>query len=319
MATGKTKKAASKNKRTAKAPTKSKKVAAKKKSTARKVAPSSKKSKTTKKVAGAKKAASKSRPKKAAAPKKKAASKAKKVAAPRKAAAPKKAAPAKKAPAKKAGASPSRNVAPAAPKKPAAPPAATYLGRADAMNASISMLLVDGAAAAEAWKGVDPDDFDAIEKIAGNLTNLQEELDSGRATSFSLGSATGVGFQLAVGKGIAHVFRAKDRIVIAEGFVDDVENADFLGWVATPPSSGASEGGSFDVESGVLAMLLPGGAYEDLPGRIEHVIEEGSAARVGSDTPGLLVKMAPARYRLLVEPETTGAFGQVARAVLERA
>jgi hypothetical protein len=196
---------------------------------------------------------------------------------------------------------------------------ATYLGRADSMNASISLLLVDGAAAAEAWKGIDPDDFEAIEKTASRLGSLVDDLDSGKAQSFELGGGTGLGFQLSVGKGIAHVFRAQNRVVIAEGFVDDVETPDFLKWVASPPAKEAADGGTLDANSGVIAMLLPGGAYEDLPSRLTQSIDEARAARIGSDSPGLLVKVAAKRYRLLVEPETSGSFGQAARAVLEPA
>jgi hypothetical protein len=229
---------------------------------------------------------------------------------------------AKRAPAASAksarAAAPARAARPAGAAKPSKS-SATYLGRADSMNASISLLLVDGAAAADAWKGVDPDDIDAIERMAGTLASLGGDLDTGKATHFTLGKSTGLGFQLSVGKGIAHVFRAKDRLVIAEGFVDDVENPEFLGWVAGPPSKNATDAGTLDVECGVLALLLPGGAYEDLPTRLTQRIDDKSAARVGSDSPGLLVKVTPARYRLLVEPETTGAFGHAARALLERA
>lgn len=291
-------------------------------------AKSSKKKPASKKVAKPAKAAKKSTPKKAparaakkkSAPARKASKKVAKVA---KAAEPAARAPVAKTKTKSSSKAPAKTAkAPKTAKtaKAAAPKsAAMYLGRADSMNASISLLLVDGAAAAEAWKGVDPDDFEAIEKTAGTMGRLAGDLDTGKATSFKLGKTSGIGFQLSVGKGIAHVFRAKDRLVIAEGFVDDVENPEFLGWVAGPPSQNATDGGTLDVTSGVLALLLPGGAYEDLPNRLKQTIDEKSAARIGSDSPGLLVKVAPARYRLLVEPETTGAFGQAARALLERA
>lgn len=286
-------------------------------------AKSSKKKPASKKVAKPAKAAKKSTPKKAparkASKKKAPARKASKKVA--KVAKPAARAPVSKTKTKASSKAPAKTAKAPAPAKAAKAPksAAIYLGRADSMNASISLLLVDGAAAAEAWNGVDPDDFEAIEKKAGSMGELAGDLDTGKATSFKLGKASGIGFQLSVGKGIAHVFRAKDRLVIAEGFVDDVENPEFLGWVAGPPSKNATDGGTLDVTSGVLALLLPGGAYEDLPKRLKQTIDEKSAARIGSDSPGLLVKVAPARYRLLVEPETTGAFGQAARALLERA
>lgn len=207
----------------------------------------------------------------------------------------------------------------AAPAKTKATAATTYLGRADSMNASISLLLVDAAAAAESWKGVDPDDLDALEKAAGKLAKLGDGLDSGKARSFKLGKAGGVGFQLAVGKGIAHVFGVGDRVVIAEGFVDDVDSPSFLSYVAGPTAKGSTDGGTFDVASGVLAILVPGGSYEDLPGRLALGVNGKAIARVGSENPGLLVKLPNARYRLFVEPEAAGPFGQAARAVLERA
>lgn len=197
-------------------------------------------------------------------------------------------------------------------------PAATYLGRADSMNASISLLVVDATAAADAWKNVDPEDIEEIERTASITGDLAAALDKGNAKTFDLGGSEGVGFQLSVGKGIAHVFRANGRLVVAEGFVDDVENEAFLGYVAAPVAKDANAAGTFDVRSGVVAMLIPGGTYEDLPSRLKADISESSAARIGSETPGLLVKVPPGRYRVLVESETSGPFGQAARAVLER-
>lgn len=263
-----------------------------------------------------------------AAPKKKVAAKAAKVAkAPKKAKAKAKA-PAKAAPkaapkkviakstAKKTNVGRAVNAAKAAPK--AGKSKATYLGRADALNASISLLAVDAAAAAEPWKSVDPDDLDAIEAATNKVAKLGNGLDNGKARTFKLGSSTGVGFQLRVGKGIAHVFRAGKNIVVAEGFVDDVERPEFLDYVAGAPSKGAVDGGTLDAASGVLALMIPGGAYEDLPTRIKNVTTD-SGARIGSETPGLLVKVSPGRYRVLVEPETKGTFGEAARAVLQPA
>lgn len=280
-----------------------------KKTTAKKPAkPAPAKKPAAKKAPPAKKpAAKKAAPAKSAKPAKKVAAKSAKPA------------PAKAAPAKATKAATKPAAKAPAPKK-AAKAAATYLGRADAMNASVSLLLVDGAAAADAWRGVDPDDIEAIEKMAEKMAELGKDLDSGKATtSFTLGKGKGIGFQLSVGKGIAHALRANGRVVIAEGFVDDVEHPDFLGWIAGPPAQGVAEAGSFDVKSGVLAMLLPGGSYEDLPARIKGSLDDQKAARIGSETPGLLVKVPPGRYRLIVEPETSGNFGQAARAIVEPA
>lgn len=301
--------------------------------TRRKTAAAKKKTAKTGSKASAK---AKVAPKKTTAPKKKAAkvakTAAKKTAKVAKAAAKTKSAKAAKAPKAKAkaakqavvkGSAQKTNVARAlnAAKTPAAKGGkskATYLGRADALNASISLLAVDASAAAEPWKSVDPDDLDALEAATNKMAKLGDGLDSGKARTFKLGSATGVGFQLSVGKGIAHVFRAGKRIVVAEGFVDDVERPEFIDYVAGAPAKGAVDGGTLDAKSGVLALMIPGGAYEDLPTRIKSV-SEGSGSRIGSDTPGLLVKVSPGRYRVLVEPEATGAFGQAARAVLEPA
>ena len=280
-----------------------------KKTTAKKPAkPAPAKKPAAKKAPPAKKpAAKKAAPAKSAKPAKKVAAKSAKPA------------PAKAAPAKATKAATKPAAKAPAPKK-AAKAAATYLGRADAMNASVSLLLVDGAAAADAWRGVDPDDIEAIEKMAEKMAELGKDLDSGKATtSFTLGKGKGIGFQLSVGKGIAHALRANGRVVIAEGFVDDVEHPDFLGWIAGPPAQGVAEAGSFDGKSGVLAMLLPGGSYEDLPARIKGSLDDQKAARIGSETPGLLVKVPPGRYRLIVEPETSGNFGQAARAIVEPA
>ena len=195
--------------------------------------------------------------------------------------------------------------------------AATYLGRAASMNASISLLVVDGAAAADAWKGVDPDDLDSIEAATTKIAHLGSELDDGKPRAFKLGTATGVGFELCVGKGMAHVFRVKDRLVMAEAFIDDLERADFLAYVASPTAHGAVDGGTIDADSGVLALMVPGGAYEDLPRRLSSATDESNGARIGSEMPGLLVKVPARKYRLLVEPETSGPFGEAARAVLE--
>lgn len=186
------------------------------------------------------------------------------------------------------GSAPAKVKAPAkaaAPAKTKATAATTYLGRADSMNASISLLLVDAAAAAESWKGVDPDDLDALEKAAGKLAKLGDGLDSGKARSFKLGKAGGVGFQLAVGKGIAHVFGVGDRVVIAEGFVDDVDSPSFLSYVAGPTAKGSTDGGTFDVASGVLAILVPGGSDQDLPGACPRRERQGHRPR-GLREPG---------------------------------
>lgn len=197
-----------------------------------------------------------------------------------------------------------------------------YLGRIASLNSSISLLVLDGRAAADAWR-VDPDgpnlDF-AFDEATAELADLGRGLEA-EVRPFSHDKLTGLGLNLGVGHGTMQVFRVDDRLVITESFIDDVGHTDFLAYVgaATAPDAKHER---LVAASGFVALLVAGGSYDDLPQKLDALGEptpRSSRAKIGIDCPGLVIAMGATQFRVSIEPATTGKFGEAARAVLDPA
>lgn len=187
-----------------------------------------------------------------------------------------------------------------------------YLGRAAGQSSTISLILLDGQAAAQAWRGEDFA-FDATTELA--------DLGRGQTAEvrpFSHGELSGLGLNLGVGHGTLQVFRVDHRLVITESFIDDVGHTDFLAYVGAPPAGGPGE--LLIAESGFVALLVAGGSYDDLPQKLAELGEpspRSSRAKIGNECPGLVIAMGATRFRVSIEPITTGTFGEAARAILD--
>jgi hypothetical protein len=188
------------------------------------------------------------------------------------------------------------------------------------LNASISLLLLDGREAADAWR-TDKDgpnlDF-AFDEATAELADLGRGLEA-EVRAFSHGKLTGLGLNLGVGHGTLQVFRVDDRLVITESFIDDVGHTDFLAYVGAATAPGARSE-HLVTSSGFVALLVAGGSYDDLPQKLDALGEptpRSSRAKIGTDCPGLVIAMGSKRFRVSIEPATTGTFGEAARATLD--
>lgn len=191
--------------------------------------------------------------------------------------------------------------APGAKKKKAGAPAipAEPLGRVASINAYLAMVVAD-AKIAKSWGGTgDGSNLDGSDwKRASDL------LDDTAVATIDIGKKKKVKatlLHLGVGQGIAHVFRVGDRITLAEVFCEDLEDAFFKEWIASPPTKQAKKSGAVKIES-ARATLLP-------------TMVSGASE---GDTSSLSFDLKSGRYALLVEPETKDAWGHGRRAHLVR-
>jgi hypothetical protein len=187
-----------------------------------------------------------------------------------------------------------------------------YLGRVAGPSSAISLLILDGRAAAQACL-----DF-TFDEATAELADLGRSLTP-EVRSFSHRNLTGLGLNLGVGHGTLQVFRVDDRLVITECFIDDVGHTDFLAYVgAATPAGAPSE--VLVADSGFVALLVAGGSYEDLPQKLDELGEptpRSSRAKIGTEYPGLVIAAGATRFRVSIEPMTTGKFGDAARAILD--
>ncbi|HEY5937717.1 MAG TPA: hypothetical protein VIU61_23880 [Kofleriaceae bacterium] len=195
-----------------------------------------------------------------------------------------------------------------------------YLGRAAGQSSNISLLLLDGGAAAQAWRAeADGPNLDfAFDEATAALADLGRGL-AAEVRPFSHGKLAGLGLNLGVGHGTLQVFRVDHRLVITECFIDDVGHTDFLAYVGAPTGANAASE-RLDAESGFVALLVAGGSYDDLPAKLAELGEptpRSSRAKIGTECPGLVIAMGATRFRVSIEPMTTGPFGDAARAILD--
>ena len=193
-----------------------------------------------------------------------------------------------------------------------------YLGRVASSESSISLLLVDGHAAAEAWRTEEPNLDFAFDEATAGFADLSRGVEAD-VRAFASGKLTGVALNLGVGHGTMQVFRVDDRLVITESFIDDIGHIDFLTYVSGP-AAGKQMPEPLVADSGFVALLVAGGSYEDLPQKLDELGSSSTIsarAQIGVDCPGLVIAAGATRFRISIEPVQQGAFGDAARAVLD--
>ena len=153
-------------------------------------------------------------------------------------------------------------------------PIATSIGVIHAINSGLWCLAVDAAAAA-AWRGVDPDDVDNPKSDFGRALRAADS-KHGR---ISVGTSHGVVFHVG-GCGFSDIWRIDNGIALLEHYQNaDADDKVELGKrVAQLPARGKPRQlGEVTVECGCLALLLPY-ATGDIPAAEIRAAARGDVA-----------------------------------------
>lgn len=192
--------------------------------------------------------------------------------------------------------------------------ALTRIGEVVSINNSIMLLLID-AADAPRWHGSSngPVEFEPEGSDWQSAFDAIYPADTQPLTFAAVKGAEVSGWVISLsesGPGRVEVFKRGGRVVLVEGFSEGASQEQArLAFAASLPRK-AVEAGRIKVKSGVLACMpttAPGEPFA-----------RGSAGDVDlSDEQGVRVQVANGEYRILLEPVSTGDWGEVTCAVLE--
>lgn len=197
-------------------------------------------------------------------------------------------------------------------------PRPTFLGQATSINSSIMLMVGDAAIAAE-WRGTDnatSGDTDGSDWDKAFKAKYGKSSNMCVAVSFAGGSL----LNLDVGGigGMVDVFRVGDHLVLVEGAFEEHErkHADFLAYVAEPPSKKAKNANTVTITSGVIAFVPAPSSGVRITKNLGKLNANGAKSFATDSEEALIAKLANGTYEIWREPEVERSWGEAARVII---